>query len=260
MAGAIKGNRVQGEANLRTFPPKTDARSLIAALGPDSPAERILKCNMIPSSLSFLPPWLFFAVFKGMFLLSACSPAFSTLLRSTSLLTAHSPCSTPQMTSLFLTHITSTLRARVPPCCGLPGRPLAFPHSRPTSGFPPAPLSPRPSPSSSRSTEGCSSACQHCYRLSHPDPGHLRHPTAASACPDFPLAVVCRRLNWGFGSAGKRSCKRSVGNVTVPEARALFPFNRWPGQVSVAGWVLAPHDCSLSRPAPSSECWCLTRG
>lgn len=89
-----------------------DARSLIAALGPDSPAEPILKCNVIPSSLSFFPPpWLFFAVFKGMLLLSARSPAFSALLRSISLLTAPSLCSTSQITSLFLTRITSTSRA-----------------------------------------------------------------------------------------------------------------------------------------------------
>lgn len=111
-----------------------DARSLIAALGPDSPAEPILKCNVIPSSLSFPPPWLFFAVFKGMLLLSARCPAFSTLLRSTSLLTAPSLCSASQITSPFLTRITSTSRARVPPCCGLPGHPPASLLPWPASG------------------------------------------------------------------------------------------------------------------------------
>lgn len=230
-----------------------DAHGLIAALGPDSPAKPILKCNMIPSLLSFFPPpWLFFAVFKGMLLLSARSPAFSALLRSPSLLTAHSLCSASQITSPFLTRITSTSRARVQPCCGLPGQPPASLLPWPTSGMPPASLCPRLSPSSSHSAEGCSSACQHRYHTSHPAPGHLRHPAITSACPDFPLAVAWHRLNWFFGGV--------LGSVP---ARSQWEMSQSPrpepsspsidGQVSVAGWVMAPHDCSLNGPAPSSE-------
>lgn len=140
-------------------------------------AEYILKCNMIPSLLLlFLPPWLFFTVFKGTLLLSArpSVPAFPATLCSRSLLTTCSPLfKSSNNLSSFLERVTSASGTHVPLCCLL-AAPPARPQPRGLSWAPGA--LPR-AISTWCGAERCSSVCQHhcCLAwpgLAWPDPVH----------------------------------------------------------------------------------------
>lgn len=139
-------------------------------------AEYILKCNMISSLLLlFLPPWLFFTVFKGMFFLSArpsCRRVSNHAL--VSLCSHHSLSlykSSNNLSSFLVCHLSlldtraTLLPARCSPCSR---------HQPP--GLSSAPRFPRPSPLDAVA-ERCSSVCQHrcrpsCPVLSCPDPVH----------------------------------------------------------------------------------------
>lgn len=102
---------------------------------------------MIPSLLLlFLPPWLFFTVFKGMFLLSACplrphvsSPALISLCSHHSLSLSNSS----HNLARSLVRVTSASQRHVPLRCP----PAACPSScRRPPGLSPGPRFPRPSP------------------------------------------------------------------------------------------------------------------
>lgn len=140
-------------------------------------AEYILKCNMISSLLLlFLPPWLFFTVFKGMFSYQPAPPVavFPIMLWSRSVLTTRSPCTSPQIISPASLCVTSASWTHVPLCCLLARCSPCSRHQPP--GLSSAPRFPRPSPLDAVA-ERCSSVCQHrcrpsCPVLSCPDPVH----------------------------------------------------------------------------------------
>lgn len=163
-------------------------------------AEYILKCNTTPSSLLlFLPPWLFFTVFKGMFLLPARllrprvpGPALISLGPRRSLpvglLTPSLRFPRARPRTLSDARAARTPARRSPSSCrrtpGLfPGiaLPSALAARRGAERCPsasPAPL--QPGPLGGRSL---------CRRFS-PPPVHPSFPIAELVCPDFSRAVV----------------------------------------------------------------------